>query len=343
MDAAIVTVNGGQERTRRAAAFDRFPSASALSYDGGISLGGMDHAKQNACGCLCPVVPPEPQLSSHAKRDALGRRRAAFRVCGRTSAASAPLHGEITLAATQEALDEALQPFINEGMISGVVTMLKTGKEATAYLCRARPALGAKYAVAKVYHESTRRNFRHAEAYNEGRLILNGQVRRAVAAHTEFGRQAAEGIWVDREFEHLSALADSGADVPEPYACEGSVLLMEYFGTGETPAPQLQTVLVEPDRAGALLDRVLWNVERFLSVHLVHADLSPFNILVHEGRPVVIDLPQAVDARFNRQARDLLERDLRNVCRYFARFGIERDASREASRLWERYRFGALG
>ncbi|MFN0093758.1 MAG: RIO1 family regulatory kinase/ATPase [Dehalococcoidia bacterium] len=247
------------------------------------------------------------------------------------------------MAATQEALDEALQPFIDEGMISEVVATLKSGKEATAYLCRARPSLGVKYAVAKVHHDRQRRNFDATASYTDGRLILNGQVRRAVAARTEFGLEAEAGIWVDYEFEHLSTLADAGADVPAPFACERTVLLMEFVGKGTSPAPQLQHAELGRADAAPLLERILWNVETFLAAHLVHADLSPFNILVHEGRPWVIDLPQAVDVRFNRNARDLLERDLRNVSKFFTRFGIELDAAREATLLWERYRFAEIG
>lgn len=233
--------------------------------------------------------------------------------------------------------------FRGEGLIGDVITVLKTGKEATAYLCTGGPNLHVPLAVAKVYHERDHRNFNNDALYQEGRVILNGQVRRAVQGKSEFGRVAQGALWVDHEFEVLSDLQYSGADVPEPYVCAESAILMQYIGDESGAAPQLQHVSLHRDEAQRLRDRVLWNVELLLNQNVIHADLSAFNILYDAGQVWLIDLPQAVDARFSPSARSLLERDLRNVNRYFARQGAPFDVEWTARHLWNRWRFGELG
>lgn len=237
---------------------------------------------------------------------------------------------------------QAMEPFIAQGLITEVVSLIRMGKEATAYLCRAHRSLGRRYAVAKVYHERDRLNFKRAEAYREGTVILNGQVRRAMAKGTAFGQQAAAALWVDREFDALSVLYDAGTDVPEPIACEGAVLLLEYVGTDDRPAPQLQQVRLDAGEATRVFERLLWNVERWLAADYVHGDLSAYNILYDGRRAVVIDLPQAVDPRFAPASRKLLERDLANVGAYFRRYGIAFDAPAAAEDLWGRWKEGAL-
>jgi RIO kinase 1 len=230
-----------------------------------------------------------------------------------------------------------------EGLISDVLSIIKSGKEATAYLCRGGVNLDAPYAVAKVYHERSRRNFTNDAVYQEGRVILNGQVRRAVAAKTEFGRDVQGALWVDHEFEVMSALEYAGTDVPEPYVCTENAILMAYVGDESGPAPQLQHVSLDRHEAVRLRDRLVWNIETWLGQNVVHADLSAFNILYDKGRLWAIDFPQAVDPRFSPAARGLLERDLRNVGRYFERQGAPMDVERLARSLWNRWRFGELG
>ncbi len=246
------------------------------------------------------------------------------------------------MAATLAELPAA-EEFLSEGLITSVLDIIKTGKEASAYLCRAHPSLGHKYAVLKVYHERTRRNFANSTAYTEGRIILSGQVARAVASKSETGRAFESAIWIDYEYEALNALYDAGADVPEPFASNEHAILMEYVGRGREPAPQLQVSTLERDEAAAVLDRLVWNVETWLRHNLVHADLSAYNVLyLGEGRVKVIDFPQAVDPRFAPASRRLFERDLSNLGRYFARTGIAFDAPTVAEDLWERWRLGRL-
>ncbi len=236
----------------------------------------------------------------------------------------------------------AIHPFIDEGLITGVVSTLKSGKEAAAYLCRAHPSLGAKYAVAKVYHERTRRNFANDGAYLAGRFFGSGQDTRAILGKTKVGAPMRQSAWIGREFEVLTELERVRADVPRPFASTGEAVLMGYLGNGAGPAPQLQHAELTPELAEELFERLLWNVETFLAHHIVYADLSAFNILIWKDRPFVIDFPQAVDARSNPNARSFLERDLLNLARGFARYGLEFEHERHASWLWGRYRSGDL-
>jgi RIO kinase 1 len=149
-------------------------------------------------------------------------------------------------------------------------------------------------------------------------------------------------MWIEREWDHLARAHRLGADVPVPVAKSGRTILMEYVGDEGGPAPQLNDTRPSPEEAGALFERVRWNIEVLLRGNLVHADLSAYNVLVRDGRPVIIDLPQAVDARTNLNSRALLVRDLENVCRFFERLGVRRDPRRIADDLWTRYLFTDL-
>lgn len=245
--------------------------------------------------------------------------------------------------AIETAVFPQLEEFFDEGLVSEVVTVIESGKEATACLVRGTKKLGVGLAVAKVYHERNRRNFRDQSAYTAGRVILKGQVRRAVEKGTAAGREFEAGMWLNQEFEVLSALEYAGADVPAPYFCGKEALLMGYVADAEgNPAPQLQYLRLEHDEAGTLIERLLWNVETWLACNVIHADLSAYNVLYANGAPTIIDFPQAVDPRFSPNARDLLARDLANVARYAARCGVELDHERTCRDLWNRFRHGEL-
>lgn len=236
----------------------------------------------------------------------------------------------------------ALEEFQSEGMITSVVAPLKSGKEATTYLCRAHPSLDARFVVAKVYHDRQDRNFTNDRIYQEGRLILNGQARRAVAKKTEQGRKVQGAMWVDHEYDVLCELYEAGADVPEPFACTEDAILMAFIGEDGQAALQLQHASLSRDEAEHALDRVLWNIALWLRENHVHGDLSAFNVLWDGSRPVVIDFPQAVDPRFAPAAKPLLERDLRNVSKYFGRYSLAFDHEHEAERLWREWSFSRL-
>lgn len=238
----------------------------------------------------------------------------------------------------------AIQEFLDEGLITEVLNVVKSGKEATVYRCLAGRELGSPFAAAKVYHSTGHRSFQRSAIYEEGRDFGPGQVRRAVAKHTEFGRDAQLAFWVDHEFELLSNLNYAGADVPAPYACTETAILMEFLGDGEGDSQQLQFAKLEPAEAEVLFQRTLWNIEILMRENVVHGDLSAFNILYNEGQLRIIDFPQAVDPRQNQGAKALLERDISNILQYFNRHrvGLERDAKRMTNNLWNLWRYGEL-
>jgi len=233
--------------------------------------------------------------------------------------------------------------FFGDGWITDVVMPLKSGKEASVYLCRGNAATaGAELVAAKVFHAREGRAFRNRAAYEHGQAFGKHREDRAVRTKTAFGRQVEEGWWRHREFETLRTLHAAGADVPRPVTAGEAGILMEFIGDEDRPAPQLRDVRLSPADAREAFDRLLWNVELFLSNHLVHGDLSPYNVLWWEGRVTIIDLPQAVDARTNQHARALLGRDVENLCRHFERHGVRTNAQAVAADLWRRFLFAKL-
>jgi len=235
----------------------------------------------------------------------------------------------------------ALEPFLDEGLIDEVLHVVKSGKEATVYCCRSASASGGLVA-AKVYRSREHRSFKNDSLYREGRPILDSRARRAVAKGTRFGREAGQALWLIHEYEVLSALYRAETDVPRPVRAAENALLIEYLGDESSAAPPLYCVDLRPDEARCACERLLWNIEQFLHANWVHGDLSPYNILYWRGQAWVIDFPQAVDARANPHARDLLQRDVENVCGYFEAYGIRNDAQRIARSLWQRYRHADL-
>ena len=233
-----------------------------------------------------------------------------------------------------------LDHYFGSGWIIGEPRVVKSGKEATVYWCQAAPSTGHRQFAVKVYREH--RSFRNDTVYQDGRVILSSRIRRAVAKKTAMGREAQSALWIGHEYEALKRLHAAGADVPEVLAQGPSSILMEYLGDAGMPAPPLKQVRLERREAYALFDRLLENLQLFMSNNLIHADLSPFNILYWEGRLKVIDFPQAVEPRFNPHAWDLLLRDVENVCRYFQPYGIRADPERLASDLWTQFLYAAI-
>jgi RIO kinase 1 len=233
-----------------------------------------------------------------------------------------------------ETVEDALEPFVADGLVDEVLHPLKSGKEATVYCCRAGAALGVEYVAAKVYKPKSFRSFRDDSMYREGRVILDRRARRAAAKGTDFGETVRSALWTNHEWETLKILHSAGADVPEPFARSGGGILMEFIGQAEGPAPLLKDVDFAPGEAEALLERLLDNVQLWLAYNVVHGDLSAYNVLYHDGAPVVIDFPQACDPRFNSNAFMLLARDIDNLVRFFERRGVHRDAFSLAERYW---------
>ena len=233
---------------------------------------------------------------------------------------------------------EQLEAALTEGWITDVIRTVKSGKEASVYLCRGGEQVGEQLVAAKVYRPLEHRQFRDDSAYWEGGMRAWG--RREVVAATKrsgFGKRVKFGAWQGREYETLQTLHRAGASVPRPLQQEGDALMLAWIGDEDGAAPPLHQVRLERDEARAALDFLCRQVELFMAHNVVHGDLSEYNVLYWEGKPVVIDFPQAVDPRFNHSARALLERDLSNLARYFDRLGVPFDYRRHATDLWKRW------
>jgi RIO kinase 1 len=241
---------------------------------------------------------------------------------------------------------EQLETFIDQGLVAEVIGLIKTGKEASAYCCRAGPALDAELVAAKVYRGAQYR-FKNDAVYQEARareLGLRGSALRAFEKrrHSSTGRQVQAGTWQHREYQCLQDLYAAGADVPKPLAVAENAILMEYFGDEDEAALQLNQVRLNEQEAPVLFQRLMNNVEIMLAMNMVHGDLSPHNVLYWQGEVRVIDFPQVTDPRFNRHARDLLARDVENLCRYFSTYGVEANAGAVSYDLWRRFTFAEL-
>jgi RIO kinase 1 len=230
-----------------------------------------------------------------------------------------------------------LDGFFSQGLITEVLGIVKIGKEASVYRCTGSSDFGGRVVAAKVYRARQYR-FKNDAAYQEERTRpMGGQVRRAFLNKSRFGHKVRTGSWVHHEYETMRELFDAGADVPEPYACLEDAMLMEYIGDEDETALQLNQVRLEPESARPLFERVMSNIELMLSLNRIHGDLSSHNILYWLGSIVLIDFPQAVDPRFNSNARDFLARDVDNVCRYFNQYGVDADPQRLSDDLWWRF------
>ncbi len=249
---------------------------------------------------------------------------------------------EQEILAQQDPVQVALDYFFAEGMITEILYPVKRGKEATVYCCQAHPSTGAELLAAKIYRPRNHRSFKNDAVYQEGRVITNGQIRRAVQKKSRFGRQMQFEMWVNHEFDVLTALSRAGADIPQPIARTQSAILMEYFGDREKAAPSLGGSELSREQARAVFDSLLNNIELWLAHNYVHGDLSAYNILYWQGQAKIIDFPQAVDPRFNSNALSLLTRDIENVCHSVERYGLIYDGKRIAEQLWHKFRNAQL-
>jgi RIO kinase 1 len=234
-----------------------------------------------------------------------------------------------------ETLDDALEPFVVDGLIEDVLYLVKTGKEATVFCCRSGPKLGGGLVAAKVYKPTAFRSFRDDAVYREGRVILNKRDARAAAKRTSFGQEVRSSMWTNHEWNTLKMLHAAGSDVPRPLAHSAGAMLLEFVGDDSGAAPMLRHVNFGQNEAETIFDRLLENIQLWLACNIVHGDLSPYNVLYRgEGDAVVIDFPQACDPRFNTNAFRLLLRDIENLARFFERAGVRRDPYGLADRYW---------
>ncbi len=236
----------------------------------------------------------------------------------------------------------AFDTFYAEGWVGEILDAIKSGKEATVYRCKAGPRVDAQFVAMKVYRELKQRSFRNDTVYQEGRVIGDGRVARAIKKKTPMGQVFHLTLWVMYEYETLATLYNAGAGVPKPIKKTANAILMEYLGDAEATAAPLNTLQFSNEEAKPLFDTLMEEVELWLACDIVHADLSAYNVVYWQGRPMVIDFPQAVDPRFNPHALDLLTRDITNLCTYFRKYGIQADGSDIALNLWDRYKRGEL-
>ena len=232
-----------------------------------------------------------------------------------------------------------LQSLIEEGLIDTVVRQLMSGKEAMVYVVRC----GGETRCAKVYKEATQRSFRQAVDYTENRKVKNTRQARAMAKGTRFGREAQEAAWQSAEVDALYRLAAAGVRVPKPHNFHDGVLLMELV-TDEhgDAAPRLNDVAFTPEQARAHHASLLTEVVRMLCAGVVHGDLSEFNVLLGAHGPVIIDLPQAVDAAGNNHAKRMLLRDVENLRGFFGRCAPELLHTDFGHEIWDLYQRGVL-
>lgn len=232
-----------------------------------------------------------------------------------------------------------LNALISDGLVDEPLRQLMSGKEATIYIVRC----GTELRCAKVYKEASKRSFKKAAQYREGRHVRNSRRGRAMAKGSKFGKQEQEEIWQHAEMDALYLLADAGVRVPKPYGCYDGVLLMELITDADGGvAPRLNDVILTADQARKDHAIVMTHVVRMLCAGIVHGDLSEFNVLLDEFGPVIIDLPQAVNAAGNNNARSMLTRDVENMTKYYGRFAPELLGSKHAKEIWARYEAGTL-
>ena len=232
-----------------------------------------------------------------------------------------------------------LEPLIEDGLADAVLRQLMSGKEAMVFVVRC----GDELRCAKVYKEANKRSFRQAVDYTEGRKTKNSRKARAMEKGTRYGRKVQEEAWQSAEVDALYRLAAAGVRVPTPYNFHEGVLLMELVTDGEGhPAPRLNDVDFTEDEACTHHRSLMAQVVLMLCAGVVHGDLSEYNVLLGAEGPVIIDLPQAVDAAGNNHASSMLERDVGNLTAFFGRFAPDLLTTDYGKEIWSLYEDGAL-
>ncbi|MCK5818841.1 MAG: serine protein kinase RIO [Psychromonas sp.] len=234
---------------------------------------------------------------------------------------------------------QKIQPLIDDGLVDTVLKQLMSGKEATIYVVQC----GGSIRCAKVYKDANQRSFKKATLYNEGRKVRNGRRARAMDKGSKYGRQQQEEIWQHAEVDALYKLAEAGVRVPKPFGCFNGVLLMELMTDEDGfAAPRLNDVSMSKDQAIEDHLEVIGYIVRMLIVGIIHGDLSEFNVLVDEWGPIIIDLPQAVNASGNNNAKKMFLRDVNNMKIYYGKFAPQLLQTTYGEEIWALYQTGLL-
>ncbi|MDO8988800.1 MAG: PA4780 family RIO1-like protein kinase [Sideroxyarcus sp.] len=232
-----------------------------------------------------------------------------------------------------------IAPLVEDGLVDEVLRQLMSGKEATVYVVRC----GDEVRCAKVYKEADKRSFRQSVDYTEGRKVKNSRRARAMEKGTSYGRKAQEEAWQNAEVDALYRLAAAGVRVPKPYNFHEGVLLMELVTDSEgNAAPRLNDLVLSPELAREYHRTLITQVVRMLCAGVIHGDLSEYNVLVDSAGPVIIDLPQAIDAAANNHACQMLLRDVQNLATYFGQFAPELLTSDYGNEIWALYQGSKL-
>jgi RIO kinase 1 len=237
---------------------------------------------------------------------------------------------------------DSLGPFYDEQWFDDVLRIVKGGKEASVYLCKANPSAETKLLAAKVYRPRSLRNLRKDHLYREGRSRLdhNGLViykdrqQRAMNMRTTYGQELMHTSWIEHEFRTMKILLKAGCDIPRPYASAHNAILMDFIGNELMGAPTLNEVSLDRREAGRVFERVIQNLRLMLAHQRVHGDFSAYNILYWDGDITLIDFPQAINPNKNPNAYPIFQRDMVRICEYFNEQGLDTDPKKLADELW---------
>jgi RIO kinase 1 len=236
-------------------------------------------------------------------------------------------------------IPKRLQPLVDDGLVDEVLSQLMSGKEATVFVVKCAGIIRC----AKVYKDINNRSFKKAAQYQEGRKGRNSRRSRAMEKGSKYGKKQQEDAWQNAEVDALYTLAAANVRVPEPFGCFEGVLLMELVTNDEGDvAPRLNDVVMSEEQAIEDHAMMMIYVMRMLCAGVVHGDLSEFNVLVDDYGPVIIDLPQAVDAAANNNAMRMLSRDVENITTYYAQFAPALAKTKYAKEMWALYEAGEL-
>lgn len=239
-------------------------------------------------------------------------------------------------------LFDSLGPFYDEQWFDDVLQIIKGGKEASVYLCRANSSSGLDQIAAKVYRPRSLRNLRKDHIYREGRAQLDSdglnitkeRELKAIRKRTSFGKDLIHTSWIEHEFRTLERLFEAGCDVPRPYARGHNAILMDFIGEERIPAPTLNGVKLEVRLARELCERTIFNIDLMLKNNRIHGDLSAYNILYWDESISIIDFPQAINPIRNPNAFFIFQRDVRRICDYFKKQGVEKNPYELAEEIW---------